>query len=246
MLPNHPPFVVAEQFLMLEALYPGRVDLGVGRSLGFTASVRGALRAEVPAAERFADDIAELRAALDGTGPVTAHPAARRPPPVFVLAIQRGLEIAGHAGLPAVVGGSLLRNADALARYREQAGDAAYLIISADILIADTRERARQLLLPEAWAMIRSREIGEFGPLESVDSVLAQRPTPRQQERIDHWLSGAIYGDSAAVGAQLDELIAVTGADEIMSTTSTYADADRDDADAALAAVVAPHAPHSR
>src|SRR5690606_11973130 len=50
MLPNHPPFVVAEQFLMLEALYPGRVDLGVGRSLGFTASVRDALRAEAPAA----------------------------------------------------------------------------------------------------------------------------------------------------------------------------------------------------
>lgn len=246
MLPNHPPFVVAEQFLMLEALYPGRVDLGVGRSLGFTASVRDALRAETSAAERFADDIAELRAALDGTGPVTARPAALRPPPVLVLAIQRGLEIAGQAGLPVVVGGSLLRNPGALARYREQAGDDAYLIVSADILIADTRERARQLLLPEAWAMMRSREIGEFGPLESVDNVLAQRPTPRQQERIDHWLSGAIYGDSAAVGAQLDELIAVTGADEIMSTTSTYADADRDDADAALAAVMSTHAPHSR
>lgn len=53
MLPNHPPFVVAEQFLMLEALYPGRVDLGVGRSLGFTEGVRRALRTEASAAERF-------------------------------------------------------------------------------------------------------------------------------------------------------------------------------------------------
>lgn len=237
MLPNHPPFVIAEQFLMLESLYPGRVDLGVGRSLGFTASVRGALRAEAPAAERFADDLAELRHALAGTGPVTARPVVRRPPPVFVLATQRGLEIAGAAGLPVVAGGSLLRNPDALARYREQAGDDAYLIASFDVLIAETRERARQLLLPEAWAMVRSREIGSFEPLEPVDSVLSRRPTRRQQERIDHWMSGAIYGDPAQVSAQIDELMDITGADEIMSTTSTYADDDRDYSDEALAAV---------
>lgn len=246
MLPNHPPFIVAEQFLMLEALYPGRVDLGVGRSLGFTAGVRAALRAEAPAAERFADDLAELRDVLAGTGSVTPRPAALRPPSVFVLAMQRGLEFAGQAGLPTVVGGSLLRNPDALARYRELAGDDAYLIVSADIMIADTRERARQLLLSEAWAMVRSRETGEFGPLESVDSVLRQRPTPRQQERIDGWLSNAIYGDSAEVEAQLDNLIAITGADEIMSTTSTYADADRDCADTALAAVMATRPPISQ
>lgn len=237
MLPNHAAFVVAEQFLMLEGLYPGRVDLGVGRTLGFTAAVRRALRTEAPAAERFADDLAELREALAGTGPVTARPAVS-PPPVFVLAMQRGLEFAGSAGLPAVVGGSLLRDPDALRRYRERAGDDAYLIVSADIMIADTPEQARRLLLPEAWAMVRSRETGEFGPLERVDSVLARQWTPRQRSRIDAWLDDAIYGDSAAVSARLDELIARTGADEIMSTASTYADADRDAADAALAEVM--------
>ncbi|MGP9504244.1 MsnO8 family LLM class oxidoreductase [Specibacter sp. AOP5-B1-6] len=245
MLPNHPPFVVAEQFLMLEALYPGRVDLGVGRSLGFTAGVRRALRTEAAAAERFPYDLAELRDALAGTGPITARPAASAPPPVFVLAMQQGLEVAGQAGLPTVVGGSLLRNPDALAQYRERAGDAAHLIVSVDIMIAKTRERARQLLLPEAWAMVRSRETGEFGPLESVDSVLAKRPTARQQEGIDDWLANAIYGDSATVGACMDELIAFTGADEIMSSASTFADADRDDADAALAAIMATRRTHA-
>lgn len=239
MLPNHAPFLVAEQFLMLEALHPGRVDLGVGRTLGFTPAVRRALRTEAPAAERFADDLAELRSVLAGTAPVTARPVAGPPPQVFVLAMQRGLDFAGEAGLPAVVGGSLLRNSDALAKYRESAGNDAYLIVSADIMIAETRERARQLLLPEAWAMARSRETGEFGPLESVESVLSQHPTPRQQARVNDWLSGAIYGDSAAVAAELKELIVRTGANEVMSTTSTFADADRDDADAALSAVMA-------
>ena len=239
MLPNHAPFVVAGQFLMLEGLHPGRVDLGVGRSLGFTAGVRRALRTEAPAAERFADDLAELHDALAGTGPITVRPAVDRPPSVFVLAVQRGLEFAGEAGLPAVVGGSLLRDPDALRRYRERAGDGAYLIVSADIMIAGTRERARQLLLPEAWAMVRSRETGEFGPLEPVDRVLARELTARQERRLDRWLSGAIYGNAAEVATQLDELLARTGADEIMATTSTYDDADRDAADAALAELVA-------
>lgn len=238
MLPNHAPFVVAEQFLMLEGLNPGRVDLGVGRSVGFTPGVRKALRADLSAAERFADDLAELQAALNGTGPITARPAIT-PPPVFVLAMQRGLEVAGEAGLPTVVGGSLLHKPDELAQYRERAGANAYLTVSADIMIAESRERARQLLLPEAWSMVRSRETGEFGPLESVEQVLAQTPTARQQTRIDEWLAGAIYGDADSVAAQLEELIASTGADEVMSTGSTFADADRDASDAALAALMA-------
>jgi luciferase family oxidoreductase group 1 len=240
MLPNHAPLVIAEQFLMLEALYPGRVDLGVGRTLGFTPGVRRALRTELPAAERFADDLAELRSVLAGTAPITARPAANPPPPVFVLAMQRGLDFAGQAGLPAVVGGSLLRAPDALAQYRDRAGDKSHLIISADIMIAETRERARQLLLPEAWAMVRSRVTGEFGPLESVQSVMSQHPTPAQRAKVEDWLAGAIYGDATEVAAQLEELVARTGADEVMSTASTFADPDRDQADAALAAMMSP------
>ena len=233
MLPNHAPFVVAEQFLMLEGLYTGRVDLGVGRTLGFTPGVRTALRTDLPAADRFAEDLAELRSALDGTGPITARPAIT-PPPVVVLAMQRGLEVAGEAGLPTVVGGSLLHKPDELAQYRERAGEGAYLVVSADIMIAETRERARELLLPEAWSMVKSRETGEFGPLEPVEHVLAQNLTPRQQTRVDNWMSGTIYGDAESVAAQLEQLIAATGADEIMSTASTFADADRDASDAAL------------
>ena len=89
MLPHHQPFVVAEQFRVLEALNPGRVDLGLGRSSGFTPPVRAVLREQdrsaEEAAERFADDVRELRAHLDGSGPVTVRPSGG-PVPLFLLA----------------------------------------------------------------------------------------------------------------------------------------------------------------
>jgi len=87
--------------------------------------------------------------------------------------------------------------------------------------------------------MVKSRETGEFGPLETVESVLSQHPSPRQQARVDDWLASAIYGDEAQVRAQLEELVDRTGADEVMSTASTFADADRDASDAALVAALA-------
>src|SRR3954452_17201588 len=69
MLPNHQPLLVAEQFLMLAALYPGRVDIGLGRSLGFTAPVRRALRRPDDEHDSFVDDIAEIRSYLERTAP---------------------------------------------------------------------------------------------------------------------------------------------------------------------------------
>lgn len=237
MLPNHQPFVVAEQFLMLEALYPGRIDLGVGRSLGFTAPVRRALRTSTADFERFAEDISELLEALRGTGPVTARPTLPEPPPVFVLAMGKGLEVAAGAQLPTVAGGSLLRDTSALEAYRDQISGEAQVIVSLDIMIAESHERARQLLLPEAWAMTHSREIGEFPPLESVESILARDFTDRQQQQIDLWLDNAIYGDAESVRDQLGDLIDRTGADEIMASTSTFDAQDLADADAELAAL---------
>ena len=106
-------------------------------------------------------------------------------------------------------------------------------------MIADTRERARELLLPEAWAMIHSREVGAFLPLESVATVRELRFNTQQQKRIDAWMQQAIYGDEASVRGQLETLLARTGAREIMATTSTFDVADRAEADARLAALFA-------
>ncbi|MCX6491781.1 MAG: MsnO8 family LLM class oxidoreductase [Rhodococcus sp.] len=232
MLPNHQPLIVAEQFLMLESLFPGRVDLGVGRSLGFTEPVRAALRT-------FEADIAELRSYLDGSGPVTARPATA-PPPMFVLATGAGLEVAARAGLPVVVGGPVLRGDDPLALYRKhfrpssQLSDP-YVIVSLDVTIAADAADARRLALPEAWAMARSRREGEFPALEPALSIDETRWTPRTRDRIESSLDATILGTAEQVRPRLDELIERTGADEIMASTSTFDRAELFAADAAFA-----------
>jgi luciferase family oxidoreductase group 1 len=242
MLPNHQPLVVAEQFLMLEALHPGRIDLGIGRSLGFTAPVREALRHDLDAPDTFEADLVELRALLDGEAAVTAHPVATAPVPMSLLATGRGMQIAARLGLPVVVGGPILftdDGADALATYRrdfrpsKHAADP-HVTISLDVTIAPDDAAARDLALPEAWAMARSRQTGQFPPLESVESIRSQPWTTQLRQRVETSLDQAVAGSPSTVRSRLDDLVARTGADELMASTSTY---DRDDlltSDAAL------------
>ncbi|MEE6272497.1 MsnO8 family LLM class oxidoreductase [Georgenia sp. MJ206] len=246
MLPNHRPLVVAEQMAMLEALHPGRIDLGVGRSLGFTAPVRAALGVKAYEPDAFGRDIAAVRAYLAGTGPVTAMPALDHAPPVLVLATGRGLEVAAGLGLPVVVGGPLLRSDLApLARYRRdfRASEACrepYVIISLEVMVAGTREGARDLLLPEAWAMAASRSTGAFPPLEPVAAVTARTLTDKQRSTVEATLAGAVYGTAEEVTTELGTLIERTGADEVMASTSTYDRAELARADVALAALFLP------
>ncbi|MDV7354841.1 LLM class flavin-dependent oxidoreductase [Rhodococcus oxybenzonivorans] len=241
MLPNHQPLVVAEQFLMLEALYPRRIDLGVGRSLGFTRPVRDALRRDRTAPDTFADDLDELRRYLEGAAPVTARPRVEAAPPMFVLATRRGLDFAARAGLPVVVGGPILGATEGripeLDRYRDEfvpspGNREPYVMISLEVMIADSTAAARELLLSEAWALASSSRTGEFPALESV-SVLRDRPwTQRMREQIDASIESSIHGTADEVREQLDSLFARTGADELLASTSTFdrealLDADR-------------------
>jgi len=226
MLPNHQPLIVAEQFAMLDALFPGRIDLGVGRSLGFTAPVRTALRRDVDAPDTFATDLDELRSYLEGRAPVTARPRLERPVPVFVLATGRGLAVAGDAGLPVVLGGPVLDSDDvgaALDDYRARAraaGGRPYIVISLDVLIADSVTAARELALPEAWALAAARTTGRFPALEPVDPdrVLS----PRQRAVVEDAVGRTVHGDEATVAAELGELFTRTGADELLASTSTF------------------------
>ncbi|UVE96658.1 MsnO8 family LLM class oxidoreductase [Dietzia sp. B32] len=241
MLAHHRPLVVAEQFAMLEAMHPGRIDLGVGRSLGFTAPVREALGVTDYGTDAFARDITAVLDFLHGRGPVTSLPVVEDPPPVFVLATGRGLEVAARAGLPVVVGGPrLLADPTPLDRYREtfRPSDATpepYVVVSLEVMVADSIEDARGLLLPEAWAMAESRETGVFGPLRSPAEILDRRFRPQQLRRMEDWMAGALHGEAGKVAGELAALVERTGADEIMASTSTF---DRDDlarADTALA-----------
>ncbi|MDF1705343.1 MAG: MsnO8 family LLM class oxidoreductase [Aeromicrobium sp.] len=231
MLPNHQPLVVAEQFAMLQALHPGRVDLGIGRSLGFTAPVREALRHTD--ADTYADDLRELVQLLAGTAAVTAHPVVDPVVPVSLLATGRGTQLAAQLGLPVVIGGPVLWGDEiggVLADYRRHfrpsgQADAPHVTVSLDVTVADDDAAARELALPEIWAMARSRQTGGFPPLESVEAIRAQPWNDQLRRRVERGLDQAVAGSPSTVRAALGDLRARTGADELMASTSTH---DRD------------------
>src|SRR5699024_4856776 len=240
MLPNHRPIVVAEQARMLAALHPGRIDLGLGRSLGFTAPVRDALGVHDYPTERLADDLAALEGFLRDTGPVTAMPKGVPAPPLFLLATGSGLTVAAERGLPVVVGGPVLWGDPApLEEYRERFVPSAacpepYLVLSPEVMIGETPSRARELALSEAWAMVESRSTGAFPRLRPEP---AMRLTQRQQAKVDQHVGRTVHGTPDQVAEQLAALVARTGADEILAWVSTH---DRDAqgrADVALAAM---------
>ncbi|MCZ2824150.1 MULTISPECIES: MsnO8 family LLM class oxidoreductase [unclassified Modestobacter] len=248
MLPHHQPLVVAEQFATLSALAPGRVDLGLGRSPGFTAPVRRALRSTDE--HDFAGDLAELRAFLTGSAEITAYPRPTTAVPMYVLATGQGLQVAAELGLPVIVGGPLLGVAGdpepglaALAGYRrdyrpnEQAPQPR-VAISLDVLVADSAAEASDLLLPEAWAMAQARTTGAFPPLEPVAGIRARTLSARQQSYVDQTAAAAIAGTPAQVASRLTELIERTGAAELVASSSTHDRAALAASDAALAGVL--------
>lgn len=234
MLPNHQPLVVAEQAATLQALHPGRIDLGIGRSVAFTKPVRAALRQGYDAADRFGDDLAELLDYLAGTSELPARPpdeAATRP---FVLAMGKGAQFAARAGLGVVVGG---RAKASVEQYRADFSPSRwyaepYVIASANVAVGATAEAARDVLIPEAWAMVASRTVGDFPPLEPVAAVTARTMTARQQKMLEEHLTAAIHGTADQVADHLHTLVENTGADELLVTTNTFdtealADTDR-------------------
>lgn len=240
MLPNHRPIVVAEQAKMLAALHPDRIDLGVGRSLGFTAPVRDALGVHDYGPEHFARDLEELTALLAGTAAVTAMPKGVPAPPLLVLATGSGLAVAARLGLPVVVGGPLLRGDlvpldDYRAGFRpHRPDDVPRVLVSVDVLVADTRERASELAMSEAWAMVESRRTGAFPPLRPEP---ATRLTARQQEQVEQHLDQVVHGTATDVADQLTAIVERTGADEVLAFSSTHDRAALRDSDAALASL---------
>ncbi|GAA0293613.1 MsnO8 family LLM class oxidoreductase [Kineococcus aurantiacus] len=235
MLPNHTPFVVAEQVATLAALHPGRLDVGVGRSLGFTAPVRAVLGAT--SAAGFEDRLAELLDQLHGRGAVTVRPQVPAPP-VWLLATGEGLVTAERFGLPVVVGGPLLRDPGPLRRYRERT-PRAHVALALDVLVADDRDAARRELLPQAVALARARSRGVFGPLPTPAEAAAAVLTDRERADVDRALAATVHGDEATVTARLTDLVRRTGAAELLVSATPYAEEVEAGNDARVARLVA-------
>ncbi|MFE3249386.1 LLM class flavin-dependent oxidoreductase [Streptomyces sp. NPDC059209] len=239
MLPNHRPLVVAEQFGVLESLFPGRIDMGIGRSVGFTDGIRRALGKDKRAVrnpEDFAVQIGELLGWFTGDQrlypQVHALPAEGLRPAPFVLAMGEGADIAAAAGLPMVVGD--LRGRErmlrAVERYREDFRPSAWsdrpqVIIAGTVAVAASEEEARRLLIPEAWSMAHSRTRGIFPPLAPAERIETLTMTAKEREFYESGLRGHVHGTGEQVADALESVIGETGADEVLVTTSTY---DRD------------------
>lgn len=231
MLPNHRPLVVAEQFGVLESLFPGRIDMGLGRSVGFTDGVRRALGRDKGAAEDFAGQLDELLGWFRGTSGTGVHarPAEGLTVPPFVLAMGEGADIAARAGLPMVIGD--LRDRERMrrgidryrARFRPSPwAPEPYVVVSGTIAVAATPEDARRLLVPEAWSMAYSRTHGTFPPLPPVERVEGLTMTAKERGFYEAGLTGQLAGTEDQVAHELETVLKETGAQEVLVTTSTY------------------------
>ncbi|WP_432026128.1 LLM class flavin-dependent oxidoreductase [Streptomyces sp. 1222.5] len=231
MLPNHRPLVVAEQFGVLESLFPGRIDMGLGRSVGFTDGVRRALGRDKEDAGDFAAQLGELLEWFTGTSPTGVHarPSEGLRVPPFVLAMGEGARIAARAGLPMVIGDlrgreKMLRGIDEYrSLFRPSPWTAEpYVVISGTVAVADTEEEARRLLVPEAWSMAYSRTHGTFPPLAPAEEIEARTMTAKEREFFTAGLSGHVAGTREQVAQELETVLKETGAAEVLVTTSSH------------------------
>ncbi|MFC5747019.1 LLM class flavin-dependent oxidoreductase [Actinomadura rugatobispora] len=234
MLPNHAPMVVAEQFGTLEALHPGRIDLGLGRAPGTDQATARALRRSPDAlsVDDFPEQVHELRAYFGAQSTVT--PAAGNEPPVWLLGSSGySARLSGLLGLPFAFAHhfSSENTLPALELYREsfrpsEALERPYAMIGVAVTAAETDERARELAAPQALSFLRLRQ-GLPGPLPSPEETAAHPYTPFERQAIESRLAGQVVGGPETVRAQLDALLGRTEADEVMVVTSVYEHADR-------------------
>ncbi|MDQ6840377.1 MAG: LLM class flavin-dependent oxidoreductase [Actinomycetota bacterium] len=243
MLPNHPPLVVAEQFGMLEALHPGRIDLGLGRAPGTDRATAAALRRGVDALsdEDFPEQLGQLLAFFGGSFPdfhpyrsITAVPGHGLMPSVWLLGSSGySAQVAGMLGLPFAFAHHFMpQNTEAaIALYRErfrpsQVLDAPYAMVGAAVVAADTEREARHLQGSMKLSMLRLRS-GRPGPLPSPEEAASFAYTPSEQAMADSSTASHIVGDPEQVRSGLDELVSRSGADEVMVTSNLYDHGDR-------------------
>jgi luciferase family oxidoreductase group 1 len=237
MLPNHSPLVIAEQFGTLESLFPGRIDLGLGRAPGSDRHAMRALRRDPMAGDAFPHDVVELQDYFRDDDPlarVRAVPGAGLPVPIWILGSSTfGAQLAAMLGLPFAFASHFAPDQmmPALDLYRSgftpsDTLAAPYAMLGVSVVAAPSDEEAERLatsLKLQFLALQRGQPVQLQPPVERMD----EHWSPLERAQVEHTLRQAIVGGPATVGARVHDLIAMTGADELMITSHIHDHAAR-------------------
>ncbi len=241
MLPNHAPLVVAEQFGTLATLYPGRIDLGLGRAPGTDRHTALALRRHLHAADEhgFPNDVLELQGYLSEAGAkqaVRAIPGMGTQVPIWLLGSSLyGAQLAAHLGLPYAFAShfapEMLPQALALYRsgYRPSAAwPKPFAMVGVNVVAADTDAAAAQLFTSIQRRFLGMQR-GQRGPLprpispETLDTLW----TPQERAAVHNMLAASAVGSADSVRAQLQSIVDQTAADELIVASAVHEHAAR-------------------
>ncbi len=237
MLPNHTPFQIAEQFGTLDALFPGRIDLGLGRAPGAGPELQRALRKNLhEAAEYFPQDVVELRALLTGDVdlPITATPGRGAKVELWMLGSSLfGAQLAARLGLPYAFAAHFAPDHldAALALYRRdfrpsEALERPHVMVAMNVFAADTEAEAHLIASSQQQSFVRLRS-GQPGRLPPPVRDYAETLPASAQAMLAHLGQAAAVGTPAQVREAIAAFVARTGADEIMLCGATYDPAAR-------------------
>lgn len=232
MLPNHPPLVVAEQFGTLESLYPGRIDLGLGRAPGTDPITARALRREGLGADQFPEDVARLQnllGPLQPGQPVKAIPGAGTNVPIWLLGSSLfSAQLAAMRGLPFAFAGHFAPRLyrEALRVYRSGFQPSATLkkphaMLALPAIPADDMDEARFLATTSyqrILALFRGQPLWMKPPVTTMEGLWSSG----EQASVRDFLSLQVMGHAEDIRQQLDELLADVEVDELMFTVDIH------------------------
>ena len=232
MLPNHSPLVIAEQFGTLEALFPGRIDLGLGRAPGSDQTTARALRRNLGSdADEFPQDVVELQDYLSDSPRqrVLAVPGQGAKVPLWILGSSLfGAQLAAHLGLPYAFASHFAPQMmmQAIAMYRNNFKPSAqldkpYVMLGYNVFAADTDEEAqwRATSMQQAFVNLRTGNPGKLPPpVTNYRDALG----PQENAMLDSVLSCSAIGSAETVAAQMKAFIASTQPDELMITSQIF------------------------
>ncbi len=243
MLPNHSPLTVAEQFGMLEALHPGRIDLGLGRAPGTDGLTARALRRgrATDDVDDFPRQLAELTGYFDGSfadahpfGTIHAVPARGYRPALWLLGSSDfSAHLAGELGLPFsfahhfAAGNTMAAVHTYRAAFRPSSRlEQPYLMLGVNVVCAETTAEAEWLAGSGSLAILRLRQ-GRPDVYPSPEEAAAHPYSPLERETLRAWTAAHVVGDPMMVRDGLAQLVERTGADELMITTNLHSPSAR-------------------